>query len=152
MKSKNFFKGLMSLLIVASSVSLSCKNTSISNEENTEHSIDSVYIKYNRSGYMPFIDTYPDEFTHDLTDSSFIFKDSATIKMLTERIAKLEVDSIHNMMDIRIMLIFYNNNNDTLWVSANPLDNLQLGRKIIKPDSCLWVMIRDILIEKGFNI
>lgn len=148
MKSKNFFKGLMSLLIVASSVSLSCKNTSKSNVENTEHGTDSVYIKYNRIGYLPFVDTYPDEFTHDLTDSCFIFKDSTTIKMLTERIAKLDVDSIHYRMDIRIMLIFYSDKNDTLWVSSNPLDNMQINRKIVKPDSSLWVKIRDLLIDR----
>lgn len=148
MKSKNFFKGLMSLLIVASSVSLSCMNTSKSNVENTEHSIDSVYIKYNRIGYLPFVDTYPDEFTRDLADSSLIIQDSITIRMLKDRISKMKVDSIPKIMDIRIMLIFYSDRNDTLWVSSLPGHNMQLGRNQVKPDSCLWVQIRDILIEK----
>lgn len=147
MKSKTFFRGLMNILII--SLSFSCIKYSKQNvAENLKKNVDSIRFEYYRYGFLPFAAITPEDFTNNLGDGSLTTNDSVIINKLTKKISKLEIDTVHNMIDTRIMLIIYNKKIDTLWVSTLPGHNMQYGRKMIKPDSCLWVLIRNILIEK----
>ncbi len=117
--------------------------------------VDSVVVAYFPNRFLSFADIKANEIAYDFQQNrlpSFCIRNQDTIRSLTERVACLvsAQDSLNQHIDARVLLIFYKSasKNDSLYVSVMSQQHLQLNNITKKPDSLLWVRIRDIICDR----